>query len=638
MSQQKATRKEKFSNQPSTKTVNVNPQKKSEPIQKWLGLIVVIVGFLVYANTLNHGYALDDYSSIIENKSTQKGFNAFSEIFKTSYRYGYIFVADELYRPVAKSLLAIEWGVAPNKPSIAHWVNVLLFMLSGWLLYKTLVDWLKGNLFVAFATSLLFVTLPIHTEAVANIKSVDEILGFLFGLLMLRSVYNYYIKGNAISLLKSSGWFLLAMFSKESSITLLAVIPLVGYFFADKSIKDTLLPSGIGLVVALMFLGIRSKVLGPVGISIHPSVIDNMLMAAPNVFTRMTSAVFLLGLYLKTIVAPLLLTFDNSYPQLPIVEAGSWKFIISFVIFITMFVFAIIGWKKREAYSFAILFFFITVAVSSNLFVIIGTHYGERLMYSPSFGICFLIAILIHRLVSKKESSNNFLADNKIPLIIVGIVGLFYAGISVARNPVWENNESLYRSGLTTSPNSTRVQYYMGNHLIKENQLVGKSKEQQDSILNSGIGFLKAAIKLTPSFTDAWNQMGIGYARLKNPEEAIKCYKEGLKYNPNDPTVHNNLGTVYFSSNKFNEALFEFQEAVRINPRYSEAWTNIGSVYGSAQQFDNAITNFEKALEADPNNAMANYFLGITWQSKGNQMVAQRYLDQAYALNPSLRK
>ena len=208
----------------------------------------------------------------------------------------------------------------------------------------------------------------------------------------------------------------------------------------------------------------------------------------------------------------------------------------------------------------------------------------------------------------------------------------------MARNPIWENNATLYSSGLISSPNSTRVQYYMGNHLIKEDQLKGKSPQQQDSILNAGIGYLKTAVKLTPSFTDAWNQMGIAYARLKNPQEAIKCYNEGLKYNVNDPTVHNNLGTVYFTSGKYNEALTEFQEAVRLNPRYSEAWTNIGSCYGSGQQFDNAISNFEKAISVDPNNAMANYYLGITWRSKGNETLAQQYLNQAYALNPALRK
>ncbi len=640
MSRQKATRKEKISSQSNIKPAENNSKIKVNHLQKYLAAIIVVVSFIVYANTMNHGYALDDYSSIIENKTTQKGFDAIGEIFRTSYRYGYIFVADELYRPVAKTVLALEWGISPNKPSTAHWVNILLFMLTGWLLFKTLVDWLKGNLFVAFAATLFFITLPIHTEAVANIKSVDEILGFLFGLLMLRSIHKYNVTGNTMSLLKAALWFLIAIFSKESSITLLAVIPLVGYFFSDKPLKSTWLPTLVCLGVAFIFLAIRSKVLGPVGISLHPSITDNMLMAAPNLLTRMTTAIYLLGLYLKTIIAPTVLTFDNSFPQLPIIGLMNWQFIVSGIILLAMLVVAIRGWKKKEIYSFAIFYFFITISVSSNLFVIIGTHYGERLMYTPSFGICLLLAVVLHRLLSKKpeEQKHDFLADNKFSLIVVITISLIYGGLTMARNPIWENNATLYSSGLISSPNSTRVQYYMGNHLIKEDQLKGKSPQQQDSILKAGIGYLKTAVKLTPSFTDAWNQMGIAYARLKNPQEAIKCYNEGLKYNVNDPTVHNNLGTVYFTAGKYNEALAEFQEAVRLNPRYSEAWTNIGSCYGSGQQFDNAISNFEKAISVDPNNAMANYYLGITWRSKGNETLAQQYLNQAYALNPALRK
>jgi len=638
MSKQKATRKEKFSAQPALKSIENLAKQKYLSAERWLGLIIILVGFLVYANTLNHGYALDDYSSIIENKTTQKGFNGIGEIFKTSYRYGYIFINDELYRPIAKSLLAVEWGIAPNKPSLAHWTNVLLFMLTGWLLFKTLFDWLNGNLFVAFATSLLFITLPIHTETVANIKSVDEILGLLFGLLMLRSIHKFNLSGNIFSLFSGAFWFLIAMFSKESSITLLAVVPLISYFFSGKSIKSSLIPTGICLIIAFVFLGIRSKVLGPVGISIKPSIIDNMLMGAPNVLTRISTSVYLLGLYLKTILVPSILTFDNSYPQLPMVGIGAWRFILSAVVLVSLLVLAIVGWKKKEIYSFAILFFFVTVSVSSNLFVTIGTHYGERLMYTPSLGVCLMFAAILFRFIPNKDEKLNFLNSNKLGLAILLVVSLTYGGLAIARNPVWKNNVSLYVSGLSSSPNSTRVQYYMGNLLVKEEQLAGKSRVQQDSILNTGIGFLKAAIKLTPSFTDAWNQMGIAYDRLKNPEQAIRCYLEGLKYNPNDPTIHNNLGTVYFRANKYKDAIDQFLEAVRLNPRYAEAWMNVGSCYGATQQLDSAIPNFEKAIEVDPKMANAYYFLGVTWQSKGNALIANQYLEQAYTLNPSLRK
>ena len=71
---------------------------------------------------------------------------------------------------------------------IRHIVSVLLYILSAVLLLKLLRDYVfkYANLKfihhtdIAFITSVLFLVHPIHTEVVANVKSRDEILSFLF--------------------------------------------------------------------------------------------------------------------------------------------------------------------------------------------------------------------------------------------------------------------------------------------------------------------------------------------------------------------------------------------------------------------------------------------------------------------------
>jgi len=254
-------------------------------------------------------------------------------------------------------------------------------------------------------------------------------------------------------------------------------------------------------------------------------------------------------------------------------------------------------------------------------------------MYLPSFGIAFSLVVLINRYIIEKLK-----LEPKILMVVFGVLLVFYGGMTVARNNVWENNYTLYSSGLISAPNSTRVNYYMGNYLIKEDVLANKTPAEQDSILKLGIRYLETATKLVPSFTDAWNQQGLAQLRMKNYDKAILIYKKAIQTNPNDPTVHSNLGTVYFSDQKYKEALDEFSMAVRLKPDYSEAWTNLGSTYGTFQQFDLAIGAFEKSLAIDPSNAQTNYFLGITWQSKGNAMLAKQYLDRAEMLRNNLSK
>ena len=142
-------------------------RKKQKPIQStknstsWIyGGIIALLAFLLYANTLSHDYALDDYSVLKDNYVTQEGASAIPTIFKTHFRYGYKnwSSAGELYRPVTLSAFAIQWNISPDNAGFYHLVNVLLYALSGFLIFVTLANILQGySLLIPFFASLLFV-------------------------------------------------------------------------------------------------------------------------------------------------------------------------------------------------------------------------------------------------------------------------------------------------------------------------------------------------------------------------------------------------------------------------------------------------------------------------------------------------
>ena len=117
---------------------NLAEEKDREKLIRLLGIIVAIVAFAQYIQTVVYDFVLDDYSAIIENKVTQGGFSAIPTIFKTSYRFGYPIQGDELYRPVTKSIFAVFWQLFPNNPLPGHLLNIVLYVLTGFLLFKTL--------------------------------------------------------------------------------------------------------------------------------------------------------------------------------------------------------------------------------------------------------------------------------------------------------------------------------------------------------------------------------------------------------------------------------------------------------------------------------------------------------------------
>lgn len=615
--QKKLTRKEKFSNA-SVNKENSTSIENSNPISKYYIWIVAVFAAVLYLNTANFDYALDDYASIIENRSTQKG--DLKEIFKTSYRYGSYMASDELYRPIPKSLFAIQWSIAPNNPHVGHWMNIIFYALLAIVVFNFCKRILKGNLLHSFLATLLFVALPIHTEAVSNIKSVDEVLAMLFGFLALNKFIDYLQSKKMLYAVFSIALFVVSLLCKESSITLLAILPLLVYYLDEGKFKahSLILLSFLG--VAVLYFIARSNVYGLIPLGTLPSSSDNLLVKGVGSIERYTSAVYFMGLYLLRIVIPVGLTFDASFPELTLVGVGSIEFLISLIALVGLFVVAAYGIIKRELFGLALMFFFVTASVSSNIFTLIGTQYGERLMFMPSLGIALASVVLLSKVEFKQLTST---------IVALSIV---YGFITINRNAVWKNNETLYRSGLITAPNSARTNYYLGNFLVKDNPTSNKTESERNKDIKEGISYLKKSVELTPYFSDAWDQMGLAYMRLKEFDSSRYAYNNALKNNSNDPKINNNYGNLLFNTSQPDSALYYFEKAVSLKADYTDALNNIGSVYGNKGQFQKALLYFEKAYTVDPNNMMTNRFLGMTYNNLGNQMLAQQFLQRAEEL------
>lgn len=605
------------------------------------GLLVFLTGFLLYANTLSYEFALDDYSVIIENRLTRQGFSAVPEIFTTSYRYGYFFTDDLLYRPLTKAMFAVEWSLSPANPFPGHLMNVLLFALTGCILFRFLFRLTEGNTLLSFVTAMLFMTHPIHTEVVANIKSRDEILALLGGLAALDFFLHYLRSGKLIHLAGATLLYFLALLSKESAITFLAVFPLAGWWYCKEGMKKVLIGSAPMLVAALVFLLIRASVLKDITTD-NFSLADNHLVGAKNWLTRFSSAVYVLGLYMKLLIFPHPLVFDYSFNQIPLTGPGQWKFLLSIAVYIVLLGYALVKIKTKNLFSFAILFYLITLSVSSNIFITIGTGMAERLIYTPSLGFCLAVGLLLVKTAGKWQPEVNFSIKRlpaKAPFMtaLLVIVLAVWSVKLLAASAVWKSNYTLYQSGVEHSPNSTRTHYYLGNYLVKPEFYKGKGEEETRKILRRGITSLHRSIEIYPRFSDPFTQLGVAHFRLNNNDSALYYYNRSATINPQNATVQNNIGTVYFAAGKYQESLPFFLEAVRLNSAYSDAHMNVGSVYGTLGNYEGALESFFLAGKYDPGNAQVWNYIGITYRLKGDVNNAKIYLEKAYGMDPTLR-
>ncbi|MFT4665357.1 MAG: tetratricopeptide (TPR) repeat protein [Polaribacter sp.] len=619
----------------SKKSVALTDKSKSQ----WIpALVIGLLAFLLYANTLGHSYVLDDFSAIKDNFVTQQGVQGIPTILKTSYRYGYWNSNGSLYRPVSLITFALEWQIAPDSPGLSHFVNVLLYALTGMLLFFTLSKiFKKYTLLLPFLATVLFIAHPVHTEVVANIKSRDEILAFLFCLGALYFLWDYLKSNNVKPLILAVVSYTLAMFSKENAITFLAVIPLLIYCFTDKSLTKNLMASSYFLIPIALYFTVRYFVLGGVfeG-SNEASALDNLLMATDNFADQKATAFVLLGKYLVSLFLPVTLISEYGFPQMGIVGWSDWRAILSFVVLAGLGVWALMNLRKQSIPAFGILYFIITFSVFANVIILIGSSFGERFLYMASLGFTIALAWGMIKwsganMAPSQKKVFDELLSAKLLAGLAATVILLYSARTVLRNPAWENSYSLYSADITNVPNSAKLNYHHGLEQVKKGLALKQGPEYRRWI-EEGMNSYTKAIELYPAYHDAYGERGLGYFRMGQLDKAIENYKLSIKHKPNNSKVYSNMGIIYFQKGELDKAKEVYEKAVEIDPRFVDARRNLGSVYAQQKRFDAAIAQFTEALKYDPDNATLHQYMGFVYRDKGDTANAKVWLDKAKRL------
>ncbi len=617
---------------------SVNQQKKNF---KWYYVLIFAVAFAGYQNTFHHGYVLDDYSVIKENFVVKKGTEGIPIILKTGYRYGYWNSPDNLYRPLPLIMYAVEWELWPDNPTPSHIINVLLYGLLCVLLFKVLLKLFASyNMLLPLLATLFFAWHPIHTEVVANIKSRDEILAFLFLLLSVWMLLLYIEKKSSLTIILALISFFLALLCKESAITFLAVFPLILYFFTPLKTSKNISMSVLFLIPTFLFFAMRSRAIGNQAQVNATTIVDNLLLAAPNYATRLATALKIMGKYLWILLIPYPLACDYSYNQIPITNFLNFYTLLSIAIYLTLAYFAISLFKKKHLMSFVILFFFITMSISSNLIMIIGSSFGERFLFVPSLAFTIALSyLLLYGFKLLKPADNQRFKDiflsraflTALPILIL------YFSITYSRNKDWKSNLSLYEADIKISPQSAHMNYYYGLEVMK-----GKAMKDGEIVkpqyLDTAIYYFERAKKIVPTYADAYDQIGLAYFRKKDWNKALAYYDSCLTLSPGKSITYSNMGVIYFNSKQYDKALTAYENAVRYDPKFADGWLNLGSTYGTLGKYNEAIAAFKKCIEYNPQYAMAYYFLGVTYQNMGDAQNARFYLDKAAELDPKWKK
>jgi hypothetical protein len=365
-----------------------------------------------------------------------------------------------------------------------HFVNVLLYIILIVVLYFVFSNYIFPQLKdMVFIACLLFAVHPLHTEVVANIKSRDEILSFLFIALTLLYVFLFSSSGSKKHLFYSGLFMFLALLSKEYAVFLFLLIPVIFYAiksslldFKDRNFWFIVILVFISSVLMIYFFNSGTLIAVPIlfaylgysfvkksampiisimyalGVSLilylalrfsatshdvyNSDSFQNDVLGNPYLFATLNqvwaSKIAIWLKYLTLFFIPYPLVVDYSYNSIPYSDFTNVKVWLSLLIYCSLILLALYSFLKKKKWTIGIVWFLLFFIPVSNVLFDIGATMGERLIFHSSFGLCIVLAYIVHYFLKYFHSKHT-----KIVLVILFVLGaqaITYAFLTINRN------------------------------------------------------------------------------------------------------------------------------------------------------------------------------------------------------------
>ena len=598
--------------------------------------LLIAFSLALYVATTRYDLIGDD-AILIGGNPYVRSFHFLREIFTQNFWSFRGARGDSMYyRPLVMFTFLVQATLCGFRPAPFHLLNVLL---NSWVVVMVYQlgkrFWPKGS--GALWGALLFAALPVHTEDVATVSGISDLECAAFFLAALL-IYTKPAGGRGPSRLRvwmSALVFLLAALCKEVALA----VPLLMVFYEHFLRGDagarwgerlsrylpTFLVSAFYIVVHFAVIGDISGVGPPRRMPLRESLIFG--------FTQ-------LGEYAGKLIWPQHLSYSwKFHPPL------TWRDPAALlgVLFALWAAGVVVAWWRRDRpVSFAIIWFFLTLVPVLNIAGVGVPAYGERYLYLPSVGICWLAG---EGLASMARKGLGGRAWMRVAAPALALVLLLAAALrTLVRLPVWRNNFTIGLATVREDPSAAMFHVFLGNGYREEGKRDLARSEYVAAIASdplAGEAFVNLAgillddgkasaaeevlwrgAQLNPTFSKPLFVLGRIALNRGSKEEARDLFARALSRDPNDSEALLELGLLWLQEGRLEESESVFSRLVTIAPSFALAHLNLGAVFSRERKFGGAEAEFRRALQLAPNSEEPYLALAGLYEDQGKQAVA----------------
>ncbi|MGB6379529.1 MAG: hypothetical protein WBG24_22675, partial [Syntrophobacteria bacterium] len=472
-----------------------------------LVLTLLVFGLVAYSNSFTGSFQYDDRLHILRNE-------AFTDLANVNKIYHY---GKERFLPYLT--LAFNYKTSKFDPISYHTFNFFIHYVAAIFLYFLFLEICKTPAMQglqlnipqrlgAFLAASIFFLHPLQTESVTYIIQRSESMAGMFYLATLffylkargagarRDLYGYGLLAGIFALC--------AAFSKETAMTLPAIILVLEIFLFEISIKDLLGKKLFWLMMipAAVILSFKLQPLIRTGF-IHDPGPGLSFTRKQYLFTQFS----VLLTYLQLFFWPANQNVDWDYPLAT--SLLSLQTLTSFLLLLLLVILAFFAHGRLRLVSLGIIAFFITLAPTSSIIPLRDVIFEHRMYLAVAFLAMACVQLCSHAFAGIGERSPRRQSVVLCALIIVLLPVL--SGLTHARNRVWLNEVSLWKDAVKKSPNKARVHKNYGKGLLSV--AYGSSEQAKREF--------ETAIRLAPDWAAPYHDLAVCYWREGDYQRAV---------------------------------------------------------------------------------------------------------------------
>lgn len=645
-------------------------------------IILAVIAFAVYANSLSNEFVFDDESVVLGDESLTK----LSNIPKYfTGEQGFHKVIGRYYRPVVSASYNIDYTLWGLKPFGFHLTNVLIHVINVLLFFRLLMLMFSGSKskfrdYGVLIGAVLFALHPIHTEAVAWVSGRTDSLSCTFFLASFIYYFKFSSNENNRNLILALLFYFLALLSKEMAITLPAVIILYDLVVNKNSLssafKEKLKIYSAYIVLSVLYFVLRWAVLRDV-----PQRESYFYFYGKDFATAFLTMFQTIPIYFKLAVFPYGMLYHYG-GYLPYVSSPFDITVLFTVVFLLVMGFASYYlYSRMSVVSYSIMFFFITLLPVLNI-VPTMNFMADRFLYIPSAFLSFAVIAVILKYYTPEKSGL---------VITVSAVVLFAFGfMTFSRNADWKTNDILFMSG-EGKPGTVlyvnigniyankgdykkaeiyyrkaielRIGSVLANNNLGKLFLISGNYDSAYYYMHQGylldtlspepmhaLALLNAKFEKLPEaigWLEKVQTVAPNYMNSAQMLEELKARQKLGSVNPNtnnnvDPDVMNKTAALekssyeHYQKKEYDAAIKELEELIKLNPSMASGYyNNIGMCYMDNGKYNVAIENFGMSVKENPKFSSGYNNLGTCYEKLGDMTKAKVNYLKALETDPN---